>query len=198
MKKIYLDLETTGLDPVKNGITQIAGYICCDGKGDVPFNFKMQPLPQDIVEDRALEVQGITKEDLAGYQDPRQAYSDFSGLLGQYVDKFNKSDKFLFIGYNARFDMDFLRAWFTKNNDKYFGSFFYFPPIDIMAVAAWVLQPERADMKDFKLGTVAERLGVELGGDSLHDAFTDIRLTKEIERVLLDKMINHADELLFS
>lgn len=37
--------------------------------------------------------------------------------------------------------------WFEKSRDKYFGSWFYFPPIDVMGMAAVHLISRRAGMK---------------------------------------------------
>jgi DNA polymerase III alpha subunit (gram-positive type) len=41
----------------------------------------------------------------------------------------------------------------------------------------------RDEMKNFKLGTVAERLGLSAEGD-LHNAFVDIILTKDIFQII--------------
>lgn len=43
------------------------------------------------------------------------------------------------------------------SGDKYFRSWFYFPPIDVMGMAAIHLMKRRADMKDFELLTVMRR-----------------------------------------
>ena len=42
----------------------------------------------------------------------------------------------MFAGYNARFDMDFVRALFEKSGDSYFGSWFYSAPLDVMSFVA--------------------------------------------------------------
>jgi DNA polymerase III epsilon subunit-like protein len=51
MKYIFLDTETTGTDPVKNGIIQLSGIIVvpdvlADG-AEEKFDLKMQPFPAD-------------------------------------------------------------------------------------------------------------------------------------------------------
>ena len=56
MKKLYFDCETTGLDPIKNDIIQIAGVIEIDGHNMVDFNFKSKPFNWDAIETKALEI----------------------------------------------------------------------------------------------------------------------------------------------
>ena len=85
---------------------------------------------------------------------------------------------------NASFDNQFLRAWFTQCGDNYFGSWFWYPPIDVMALAGIRLMHVRHELKDFKLGTVCEYFGIKPQGE-LHDAYVDIDLTEKLYRKLL-------------
>ena len=187
-KLCFIDTETTGTDPLKNGLIQLAGLIEIDGQEKESFNFHLQPFLNDTIEENALMVNKTTKEELKSFQEPEEVYSDFSKILGMYVDKYNRNDKFFFVGYNARFDADFVRSFFEKNNDKYFGSWFWFPPIDVMNLAIVRLLQQRATMVNFKLGTIAIELGLKPEGD-LHDALTDIRLTKQIFYSLIKKEV---------
>lgn len=183
-KEIWLDLETTGTNEVKNGVTQIAGAILLDGALKEKFNFKLQPFPGDVIETKALEVQGITKEDLKTYDDPFEAKVHFTNLLKCYVDQFNKKDKFHFFAYNAQFDDRFLRQFFYKCSDKYYGSFFFFPPLDIMNLAAFHLRKERNKLPNFQLMTVAKYLDIKIDENKAHDAFYDIKITNLIYKKL--------------
>ena len=106
-------------------------------------------------------------------------------MLGKYVDKFNKKDKFHLVGYNnASFDNQFFRAFFTQNNDVYFGSWFWADSLDVMVLAANHLRKERARLVDFKLKTVAAHLGIEVDESRLHDAEYDIDLTYQIFKIV--------------
>lgn len=188
MKCIYIDVETTGIPCPQSGIIQLAGAIEMPGVKPKPFQYRIQPFPSDVIEEEALKVNGVTREDMAGYAAPRVVYKEFVKLLGGYVDRYNRTDKFHFIGYNAMFDSDHLRAWFIKNGDKYFGSWFYFPPIDVMGMAAAHLMERRAGMKDFKLATVARALGLKVDDTKTHDAQYDIALTLKLFKILYEKM----------
>ena len=181
MKLLFFDLETTGVNPGKNRIHQISGEIVIDGVSKEQFDFHVQPNPKAIIEEEALKVAGVTREQVLAYPPMRQVYSEFVAMLGKYVDKYNKKDKFFLVGYNnAAFDNQFLRGFFLQNSDKYFGSWFWSNTIDVMVLASAYLMDRRAEMENFKLSTVAKFLGVSVADDSLHNAMYDIDLTKAV------------------
>lgn len=183
MKYIFLDTETTGTDPVKNGIIQLSGIVVVDQNGDKkeePFDLKMQPFPADEIDDRALQVSGTTREELATRMLCFDGHKKFCALLGRHINKFDTTDKAWMVGYNVHFDDDMLRSWFQKAGDKYFGSWFWWPPIDVAVIAALKLWDSRAEMPDFKQGTVARALGIEVDETRLHDALYDVGICRAI------------------
>jgi len=131
-------------------------------------------------------VNGYTFADLESdlFIAPSAAKSLFLQILGRYVDKYNPKDKMLLLGYNINFDADFIREWFLKMGDKYFGSWFWFPPICTMQKAADVIGEDRPKLENFKLATVAKYFGVEFDETQLHDALADIDLTVKLHRKL--------------
>jgi len=181
IKDIFIDVETTGLDPEKNGIIQIAGMIEIEGKIVKTFNLDCCPFPEDRINNKALAVNKKTIDEIWQYPDPLDVYKILTDTMGDYVDRFDHTDKFHFIAYNAPFDMEFLREWFAKaGSKKYFGSWFHFPDIDAMRLAAQHLKNVRASMPNFRLATVAEKLGIEIDTEATHDALYDINLTKKV------------------
>lgn len=185
MKLFYFDLETTGVNPARNGIHQIGGEIEIDGVVVENFNFRVRPNEKAVIEEEALKIAGVTKERILDYPPMRVVYSEIVKMLSKYVDKFNKNDKFFLVGYNnASFDNQFLRGFFLQNNDNYFGSWFWSNSIDVMVLASNKLKHERDKMENFKLSTVAKQLGIEVNPDMLHDANYDIYLTKEIYKIV--------------
>lgn len=182
-KLIYIDTETTGLDPKVSAITQLSGVIR-NGDAIEEFNFFMRPHPSAVVYKEALEVQGRTEEEVNAFPPDSIAYADFIALLERHCKKYDKQDKFFFIGFNAKFDADFIREWFLRNNDKYFGSWFWNPPIDVMTIAAFALMDRRQEMPNFKLKTVYEMLYPDDTEIKFHDAMDDIKATRRILRDL--------------
>lgn len=186
MKLFFYDLETTGINPGKNGIHQISGEIVIDGKTMERFDFKVRPNPKCVIEDEALKVAGVTKEQVLSYPSMQEVYGKIIGMLSKYVDKFNRSDKFFLVGYNnAAFDNQFFRGFFLQNGDQYFGSWFWSNTIDVMVLASLRLLSKRSEMENFKLATVARFLGIQVDEAKLHDAGYDIYLTKAIYDMLL-------------
>ena len=108
-------------------------------------------------------------------------YEKFIKLLEKYVNKFDKKDKFHLSGYNnASFDNEFLRNFFKRNNDNYFGSWFFSDSLDVMILASFKLMKERHLLEDFKLKTVAKHFGIAVDENRLHEAGYDVELTMQI------------------
>lgn len=185
MKLFFFDLETTGINPGRNGIHQISGEIVIDGETKECFNFHVCPNPKATIEPQALAVSGVTKEQILAYPSMGSIHAKLTAILEKYVDKFDKKDKFFLVGYNnASFDNQFLRGFFLQNGDNYFGSWFWSNSIDVMVLATAYLAEKRPQMVDFKLATVAGFLGVNVDSSSLHDADYDIQLTKAIYEIV--------------
>lgn len=180
-KLFFYDLETTGVKHWRNGIHQISGLIVINGVEVEEFNFKVKPFEKAIIEDDALQIAGVTKEDVLNYEPMELVYEKIISILSKYISKFNKLDKFHLVGYNnASFDNQFLRAFFVQNNDQYFGSWFWADTIDCMVLASNKLKDDRNKLPNFQLKTVSKHLGIEVDENKLHDALYDIELTKRI------------------
>lgn len=179
MKLIYIDTETTGLDPKRDAIIQLAGIIRTEDGMMTPFDYRMAPFGAASISTEALEVQGRTMEEIMAYPDQKKAYKEFVALLGRFCNKYDKQDKLFMFGYNVQFDAEFLRTWFERNDDKYYGSWFWNPPIDVMSIAALALMQDRVSLPNFKLGTVAEHL-LGPAPEGLHDALADVYLTRSV------------------
>jgi DNA polymerase-3 subunit epsilon len=180
MKHFYCDTETTGTDNKTSGLINIAGIIEIDGKVEEEVNLFTRPFPSDIIDPAAMAVNKLDLTD-PKFIAPADAKVQFCKVLSKYCDKFNRQDKFFFHAFNAKFDWDMLWSWFAKCNDKYFGSWFFFPPLDIATMAGYKLQFMRHQMENFKLHTVAKALNIDTSKYEAHNALDDIRLAQEIE-----------------
>lgn len=177
MKILYFDTETTGVDPKLNGMVQISGMIEIDGEVKETFNIKMRPGEKDIIEPKALEVIGKTKEELMTYQSPDDARKQLVAMFAKYVDKFDRKDKFTPAGYNVKFDIDFLHNLFLKCGDAYFGSWVAWQGVDILAIVYFLKYMGAITLTDYKLKSVCDHFGIEL---KAHDALADITATKQV------------------
>lgn len=180
--RIFIDVETTGLDPKINNIFQLSGIIA-DPELNIleKFDYKFRPFDLDNCEPAALEKTGMTLDELQSLpMDYNEAFNQFTHAMSKRCNRYDKTDKFQMIAYNAPFDSGFLREFFTKNNDNYFGSWFWNPPICVMQASAWALQDQRADISNFKLATLCKLVGIDWDETQAHNAMYDIHKTYEL------------------
>ncbi len=178
-KVLWIDTETTGIDPEKHGIVQIAGIIEIDGKLKEEFNFEVKPFPEDQIDFGAIEATGLDLREAIAYQVPNVALVGLLSVMDRYVDKFDKEDKFSPAGYNVSFDLNFLWQWCMKQDFKYFRSYVSHVKIDVMAYAHYlvgfgIMEPPES----FKLADVCALMEVEL--PDAHDALADVKATREL------------------
>lgn len=186
-KLLFLDTETTGVDERYNALIQIAGIIEINGEVKETFTVTAKPYDSDKISEESLKVTGLTVETISGYNKPEDTYKYIITLFSKYIDKYNRNDKFQMIGWNSTFDDRFLRAFFRKNSDKYYGSFISWPALDLSTLAVFFLLHKRHELLDFKQATVARYLGIEVDTTKTHDALYDIELARKIYQELNSK-----------
>jgi DNA polymerase-3 subunit epsilon len=190
MKKIFLDVETTGTDIRKHSIHQISALIEVDGEVVEEVNLFSRPHHKALYEPAALRICGKTEAELKAYPLMDQSHRKFVAVLGKYVDKFVASDKFHVAGFNNRaFDDPFMRVWFEQNGDDFFGSWFFPDTLDVMTLASEYLLDRRAAMPSFKLKRVAREVGIYVDESKLHDASYDVVLTRGVYRIVTGREI---------
>ena len=183
MSKIFwFDCETTSLNPHKGSIHQLAFMIEIDNKIVEELNLKIAPFPNSEISKRALEISGVTDDQIEQFPPPEEMYTDLMKVLEKYVNKFTKTDKFILGGYNiATFDEPFLRQFFIKNHDKFFGSWFFWPKLDVQTQVAEHLVKKGLRLENYKLETVCNHFKITI---SAHDAMSDITATRTLYYLL--------------
>jgi len=189
-KVIYFDTETTGLDPVKNDIIQLACIIEIDNQVVDEFEFKIKPFDFQNISQEALDVHGYTLEMLREFPGPDIIYNQLIAKLSKYIDRYDKNDKFIPAGFNVKFDMDFLKQFFIKNQDVYFGSYFSYRFVDPLYFIYFLNYCNTINLPNYKLITVCEHYGI---GISAHDALSDIRATRQLIKLFVNKFIVKND-----
>ncbi len=169
---VALDLETTGLDPLRDAIMEGAAIRFRVFYGDGGFQAEIleswsslvnpgQPIPIQI-----QQLTGITHDDVIRAPRFSQVMHQVRGMVGNYP----------LVGHNIGFDLSFLR-----NNDL---------PLANLAVdtfeLAGILMPHASRYSLTKLGAA-----LELSNRGSHRALDDVRATIELFVALLE----HASEL---
>jgi DNA polymerase-3 subunit epsilon len=191
-KILYLDTETTGLDPEKNDIIQIGGLIEVNGK--VVDNFEMYGRPRrpEFITPESVKVHKIKVETMMKFPRQEQMFDKFYKKINRYTSGFNRQDRILIVGYNVQFDIDFLRKFFNRGLEELghdikkinFGNFFYNGGVDPLPVLRYLAATGRMPMpKSFKQSTVAKMLGVKYRS---HHARYDIEVTRQLMKYLDD------------
>ncbi len=182
MKKIWIDFETSGLNPQTCGITQMAYLIEAeDGTIIDEGEFNIKPFEGAEIQSEALKITGKTYDEVMAYPDEKDVLEEFLGQLRLYVDKMNKEDNLTIGAYNASFDIDFLRAWIDRYHRNFFTYFNYHAcdPLALLRILRW---EGKVNLQSLKLKTVYEAIfNKEL---KAHDASADIRATYEVYQFL--------------
>lgn len=186
IKIIFIDTETGGVNAEKSALIQLSGIIEVDGTEKEKFNFYIKPFENSEVNEKALEVQGRTLEELGTekYIDESIIYKKFLEILDKYIDKYDKNDKFIVAGYNVKFDIDILKALFERNNNKFLFSYFNSSMLDpLYSVRLLQVAGMLPVLENNKLETWCKYFNIEL---KAHDSLQDITATKKLIEKLIE------------
>lgn len=178
LNHIWVDCETTGLDPEKAAVIQIAA-IRKDGK---TFQSYVRPHDGADISDEALRVNGRTRPQLQTYETPQ--------LVGSKFIEFMKpqAPKIILAGHNVKFDYDFLKHFFRKAGIAEFEKMIHYQLLDTLPLAmalneAGIMQTEKGWLR---LQDLTKALGVL--NTQAHDALGDIMATKACYEAMLTRL----------
>ena len=163
---ICFDLETTGLSPKSERITEIGAVRIHNGEITEQFNTFVDP--EKPIPPKITELTGITDEMVQGAPKEAEAVQSFFDFCG--------SDAIL-VAHNANFDTSFLRAVCARQ-----GMEFPYVYIDTVAMCRAML----TDIKNCKLDTVAKYL--KLKPFNHHRACDDAAVLGEIFLNLVQRL----------
>lgn len=182
-KILWVDTETTNTNPETGAVIQLAGMIELDGVVDYEFNFRAQPHPGSDIQPEALEVNGKTIKEIMAYPPAAEAVNMFKAAMHRSVDPYNRSDKYVFAGYNSSFDFSFIYNMIQLAGDKYgLGSWCFSARHDVMTYVALAIRKRGLRLKNYKLETLCEFFEIPL---KAHDAMADIRATRLLDKALV-------------
>lgn len=185
MKILYFDTETTGLTE-NSSIIQIAGMIQIDKKIVERFNIFSKPFEGADVSQEALDVHGLTLEQINSFQDSKDATKQIIDILNKYVNKFDKKDKYIVAGYNVEFDINKLSTFLKKNGENYLFSYIDNKKLDPMH---WILPLQILGkipyLENNRLGTWCDYFEIEI---IAHDGMSDIEATRKLIIKLIELM----------
>lgn len=181
-KLFWFDTETTGLSPIDSSMVQLAGLVEIDGEIKEEVNLLFKPDPKKKINLEALAVNKRTEEELSTFPDAKIGICCLQGTFEKYVNRFDSSDKFVPVGFNVNFDLDFLRETWRQAlpQDRYgVGCFFFNAPIDIRTYLGKLVATGGLRLPNYKLVTACCHFDIPMGSGA-HDALNDIRATREL------------------
>jgi DNA polymerase-3 subunit epsilon len=161
-KLIFLDTETTGLDPAEQEIIEI----CLMAEdGEVLFHSKIKPLHIETAHPKALEVNGYSDE----------AWAD-APTFAEVAEEIYKHLKWcIMAGHNVSFDASFIKAEMKRANPELLKGLGYHL-VDTVTLAYEQLADCGLDR--LSLGNVCKFIGVELV--DAHTAKADTEACRQV------------------
>lgn len=195
MKKVlWLDTETTGLDCRKHGLREVGFIIEIDGVEVDKGVFKINPFTyttKDVeIDDYALEISGVSIEDLESYDSASYCFKELMHKLVKYVNVNDKNDYFVIAGYFVAFDIGFIKEWFKEMGlqDSY-KDLFHYKSLDVFSIVFALRHLGLNSAENDKLETMCNYFGIEI---EAHNALSDIEATKKLYELICEKFILKA------
>ena len=174
MSDIYciIDCETTGLDVTKHCIIEI-GAIITDMELNVLETYQtyVKPFPGAVVDQSAMDVNGITVEDLIDAPSETAAFNGLTKILRQ--PKYNSPT---YVAFNQNFDLHFLKSLCFRNKLFMYGNGLI---LDLQ-----MMVNDQEGIRKYSLKSAAEHFGIirKDAHRALGDCWTNLELLKKVNK----------------
>lgn len=164
LKLVAFDLETTGLNPAKADIIEVAG-VQFTLPGDKVETFQELANPGYALSEEITGITGITSEMVAGERIPIEVVAAFMAWADNDA---------VFLAHNASFDARFVEACYRKNRIP-------LPECKVVDTLPWA-RASFPKLINHKLGTLLRHIGAPHDGlhRGLADSFGVVALTRRL------------------
>ncbi|MCM1040141.1 MAG: 3'-5' exonuclease [Roseburia sp.] len=168
---VCLDLETTGLDPKRDKIIEIGAVRV--RAGEITARMETLVNPGRMLEERIVELTGISDKDLEGAPDVAEVLPELLAFIGDDI----------LLGHSVLFDYSFVKKAAVNQRLS-----FEKEGIDTLKIARKFL----ADLESRSLGSLCDHFGI---GHSAHRALADAEATTALYKKLTELFYegNEAD-----
>jgi DNA polymerase III epsilon subunit-like protein len=182
MTVVWIDTETTGLEPIDSGPFELAFLVYMGGQFLEEQVFHLNPLNDEVMyHEEAFKVHGVPEETIRSYPAARDVVPEIAAFFKKHMPP----EKLVFAGYNCPFDYKHLGALFFREGhviSDYFNERF----IDVLELVKrakdmGILGSTRND----KLETMTKALGIE--HDAAHTALSDIKAARRLYEIIYAK-----------
>lgn len=131
LKICHVDTETTGKNHAVHSIHQLAVILEVGGRIVERLNIKMRPRLGRYIEDAALKIGGVTKQQIMAYPIFTEGVGTLIRALGAHAVLEDPKDKYFISGYGSEhFDKPFLQDLFIAAGQRTFSEWFYSASLD--------------------------------------------------------------------
>jgi len=177
-KILFLDIETTGVDPEQHGIIEIAAKIFGEAR---EFNsFCRHEGPVDL---EALKYNKAFKNTMTPKYEEKELLEEFCYHLLNLEEK----KPFILCGQNIHFDFNFIKTRLKKYGVTGVESLISYRMLDIFTLSKTALDLGliKTNNNSLSLNEVAKALGIEVQDNKLHQALYDVELSEKVYKGLL-------------
>ena len=185
MRILVFDVETSGLNPELNALTQISAGVCdflpdwSEYEVIETFDTLVKPIPGLLYEDKALDIQRRTLDEL---KTGKQIGNAFLGVQDLVERHFGAAKCCTPYGVNVKFDIDFMDANAKRYNLRMPFNFVY---RDICQWFRLLQDLGRHTQYRANLETILSHYGIEIEEAARHTAKGDVIATVEAIRFMM-------------
>lgn len=194
-KVIWIDTETTGLDPKIHGLREVGFLIEIDGliveEGHLHIN-TLTYKNERYISKYVSENFGVYEVSLAFNESSQEQLVKFERIMNKYVN-INDKSKFQMAGFNVSFDYEFIKEWFSDTDGlmRGFNAYFGYQKLDVLELVRHLKYLNLFKTKNNKLETLCNHFDVDINA---HQALSDIQATKILHQVLVEDFIKRGDK----
>lgn len=167
----FIDIETTGLNLLKNEIIEI-GCVLTTPNLEVIEEFELKIKPERIedADSVALKVNHYNEKDW-------ESALDYKEAINIFLDKVKEC---IMVGHNVAFDSGFLEYYFNKLGVM---NTLHYHKLDTVSIA-WAKLHNDPDLERFSLHEMCVHFGIE--NKNPHSGLGDARATYELYKKLME------------
>lgn len=188
MDILFIDTETTGLNPEENDVIQIAAVYY---KNDIFHSEKNIKLTNDYPTKTNLGALAVNRTSFKTLY-TRKNNSDKEEALKEFCDwiltlpKTNEKENIYIAGQNVKFDINFMNSCLARYGITGFEDIFNRAPIDTMQIGQFLRNNGLINSYSNSLIYLAQALGVNVDNSKAHDALYDTKLCVEVYYKMCD------------
>jgi len=204
MNILFFDLETTGLDPKRHGIVEVAAQLYSNGELVDTF-FQAIDLEDLVTRGRKVDMSAMKVNGITFYNQKERCVQrniNFVGkedvVLRNFADwlvgaTLKVEGKTYVAGQNIGFDIGFIKQAFANHDIEGWDSAVSYRTIDTSGISRFLIDAGAIRVSDnvqagSGLAKIALSLGIEIRDRTLHTALEDVKLTAEVYFAMKKKM----------